>query len=96
MPRKKYEVAMEIAEIQPFGQDRTRRFSCELSGADLLRGKGIFESVLWGPAVLVRPVRVELCAAPQYHSYITNYGGPLRNPTAIRKGTTTRCTQLSD
>ena len=87
MPRKKYEVAMEIAGntaiwTRPDSGDSPVSYPAPTYSAV----KGIFESVLWGPAVLVRPVRVELCAAPQYHSYITNYGGPLRNPTAIRKG----------
>lgn len=49
--------------------------------------RGLFESILWGPAVLVIPKKVELCAAPQYHSYATNYGGPLRSSTSIKGGT---------
>ena len=48
--------------------------------------KAIFESVLWGPAVEIIPTKVEICSPIQYHSYCTNYGGPLRNPTAINKG----------
>ena len=48
--------------------------------------RGLFESVLWGPAVLVIPRKVELCSVPQYHAYVTNYGGPLRSATAIRNG----------
>lgn len=47
--------------------------------------KAIFESVLWGPDVEIIPVKVELCAPVQYHTYCTNYGGPLRNPTSITK-----------
>jgi len=48
--------------------------------------KAIFESVLWGPAVEIVPTKVEICAPIQYHSYCTNYGGPLRNPKDIKKG----------
>lgn len=48
--------------------------------------RGLFESVLWGPAVLVIPRKVELCTKPKFHSYITNYGGPLRQSVAIKKG----------
>lgn len=48
--------------------------------------KAIFESVLWGPAVEIIPIKVELCAPLQYHSYCTNYGGPLRNPKSIKEG----------
>ena len=40
--------------------------------------KAIFESILWGPAVEIVPCKVELCAPVQYHSYVTNYGGPWR------------------
>jgi CRISPR-associated protein Cas5d len=48
--------------------------------------KAIFESILWGPAVMIVPTKVELCAPVQYHSYCTNYGGPLRKPDSIKKG----------
>jgi CRISPR-associated protein Cas5d len=48
--------------------------------------KAIFESILWGPAVTVIPTKVELCAPIQFHSYSTNYGGPLRSSTQIQGG----------
>ncbi|MBC8577795.1 CRISPR-associated protein Cas5 [Yanshouia hominis] len=48
--------------------------------------KAIFESVLWGPDVEIIPTRVELCTPIQYHSYCTNYGGPLRSSKAIKDG----------
>lgn len=48
--------------------------------------KAIFESILWGPAVEVVPTKVEICTPVQYHSYVTNYGGPLRKNTSISKG----------
>jgi len=48
--------------------------------------KAIFESILWGPDVEIIPSKTELCAPIQYHSYCTNYGGPLRSPTSIRDG----------
>lgn len=40
--------------------------------------KGLFEAVLWGPAVEVVPQKVEVCAPIQWHSYATNYEGPLK------------------
>lgn len=49
--------------------------------------RGLFESILWGPAVLVIPRKVELCTAPQFHSYATNYGGPLRSSKSMKDGT---------
>ena len=48
--------------------------------------KGIFESIMWGPAVEIVPTKVEICAPIRYHSYATNYGGPLRDPKNIREG----------
>jgi CRISPR-associated protein Cas5d len=48
--------------------------------------KGIFESILWGPAIQVIPTRVEICAPVQYHNYQTNYGGPLRKSNVVASG----------
>lgn len=49
--------------------------------------KAIFESVLWGPAVEIIPTHVGLCRPIQYHTYYTNYNGPLRSSADIKKGT---------
>jgi len=48
--------------------------------------KGIFESILWGPAVQVIPTKLEICAPIQYHNYQTNYGGPLRKSSIMATG----------
>jgi len=48
--------------------------------------KAIFESILWGPDIEIIPLKTELCAPIQYHSYGTNYGGPLRSSTSVREG----------
>jgi CRISPR-associated protein Cas5d len=48
--------------------------------------KAIFESVLWGPAVEVVPISVEICTPIKYHSYVTNYGGPLRHDNSFKSG----------
>lgn len=48
--------------------------------------KAIFESILWGPAVMIVPRKVEICRPIKYHSYYTNYGGPLRHPKSIKDG----------
>lgn len=48
--------------------------------------KAIFEAILWGPDIIVLPRKVELCRPIQYHSYVTNYGGPLRSSSTIKKG----------
>lgn len=49
--------------------------------------KAIFESILWGPAVEIIPIKAEICAPIQFHSYCTNYGGPLRKGKNIKEGT---------
>ena len=54
--------------------------------------KAIFESILWGPAVEIKPTKVEICSPIQFHSYYTNYGGPLRKPSSIQGD---NCYQLS-
>jgi CRISPR-associated protein Cas5d len=48
--------------------------------------KAIFKSILWGPAITIIPTRVEMCSPIQYHSYCTNYGGPLRASKSIDEG----------
>lgn len=48
--------------------------------------KAIFESILWIPDVEIVPTKVELCAPVQYHSYATNYGGPLRASKSLNNG----------
>lgn len=45
--------------------------------------KGMFESILYGPDVQVIPTKVEICAPIQFHSYVTNYKGPLRQKKSI-------------
>ena len=40
--------------------------------------KGIFESIVWLKSVEVVPTRAEICAQVVFHTYSTNYGGPLR------------------
>jgi len=49
--------------------------------------KGIFESVLWLQSAEVLPTRVEICSPIIYHTYTTNYGGPLRKSEQVRGGT---------
>lgn len=48
--------------------------------------KGIFESILWGPAIEIIPKKVEICSPIQYHNYQTNYGGPLRKSGVVASG----------
>ena len=48
--------------------------------------QAIFKSILWGPAIVIIPTKVEICAPIQYHSYTTNYGGPLRSGKSLKVG----------
>jgi len=48
--------------------------------------KGIFEAILFIQAVEVVPRKVEICTPIAYHTYNTNYGGPLRKAKVIKGG----------
>jgi len=48
--------------------------------------KGMFECVARWKSAYIQPTRVEICNPIQFQSYATNYGGPLRNPKQIDKG----------
>lgn len=87
MVRLSYPISMEIAGNTAMWT-RPDTGDCPVSypAPTYSAVKAIFESVLWGPAVEIMPVKVEICSPIQYHSYATNYGGPLRNSEAIKKG----------
>lgn len=87
MATSAYQICMEIAGptamwTRPDTGDSPVSYPAPTSSAV----KAIFESVLWGPDVEIIPVRTEICSPIQYHSYATNYGGPLRNTSSIREG----------
>ena len=48
--------------------------------------RNIFQSILWGQAVQIIPRQVDICAPLQFHTYNTNYGGPLRKSDQIKDG----------
>ena len=48
--------------------------------------RNIFQSILWGQAVEIIPTQVDICAQLQFHTYNTNYGGPLRKPGVVKSG----------
>lgn len=83
----KYPISMEIAAntaiwVRPDSGDSPTSYPAPTPSAV----RGMFESILWGPAVQIVPRKVEICAPIVYHSYVTNYGGPLRSSQQIRKG----------
>ena len=84
---KKYEVALEISGSTAMWT-RPDTGDCPVSypAPTYSAVKGIFESILWGPAVQIIPTKVEICAPLQYHNYQTNYGGPLRKSSVVTTG----------
>lgn len=88
MQQKVYPIAMEIAGptalfSRPDSGDSPVTYIVPTPSAI----RGIFESILWGPDIRIVPTAVEICAPIQFHSYVTNYGGPLRASKSIQKGT---------
>ena len=82
-----YQIAMEIAGSTAMWT-RPDTGDCPVSypAPTYSAVKAIFESILWGPAVEVIPKKVELCSPVHYHSYTTNYGGPLRSADSLKEG----------
>jgi CRISPR-associated protein Cas5d len=84
---KQYPISMEIAgNTAMWTRPDCGDSPCSYPAPTYSAVKGLFESVLWGPAIIVVPKKVEICAPVQYHSYATNYGGPLRSASSIKKG----------
>ncbi len=84
----KYPICMEIAGptamwARPDTGDSPISYPAPTSSAV----RGIFESILWGPNILISPTKVEICSPVIYHTYVTNYGGPLRSSKSIKNGT---------
>lgn len=83
-----YQISMEIAgNTAIWTRPDSGDSPCSYPAPTYSAVRGIFESILWGPAVIIIPKKVELCTPPQYHSYVTNYGGPLRSSKSLKDGT---------
>ena len=76
---KTYEITLEIAGSTAMWT-RPDTGDCPVSypAPTYSAVKGIFESVLWGPAVDIVPFKTEICKPLHFHGYATNYNGPLR------------------
>ena len=87
MGNKSYEVQLEISGPTAMWT-RPDTGDCPVSypSPTYSAVKGVFESILWGPAVRIIPTKVEICAPVVYHNYQTNYGGPLRKSDVIKSG----------
>lgn len=84
---KKYELSLEIAGptamwTRPDTGDAPVSYLAPTYSA----AKGIFESLCWLKSAEVHPTRVEICQIPVWHTYTTNYGGPLRKSDSVKKG----------
>jgi len=87
MASKAYSIEMEIAGCTAlWTRPDSGDSPCSYPAPTYSAVRGLFESVLWGPAILIIPRKVELCSVPQYHTYAINYGGPLRSVTSIKGG----------
>lgn len=76
---KKYPIQMEIAgNTALWARPDTGDSPVSYPAPTYAAVKGIFESILWGPAIEIIPTKVEICKPIQWHSYVTNYGGPLK------------------
>lgn len=84
---KRYEIELEISGptamwTRPDTGDAPVSYLAPTYSA----AKGILESVCWLKSAEVRPTRVEICEIPMWHTYTTNYGGPLRKSDSVKKG----------
>ena len=76
---KRYEIALELAgPTAMWTRPDTGDAPVSYPAPTLTAVKGIFESIVWLKSAEVVPTRVEICAPLVFHTYSTNYGGPLR------------------
>ncbi len=83
----KYEVCLEISGASAMWT-RPDSGDCPVSypAPTYSAVKGIIEAILFNQAVEVVPRKVEICAPIVYHTYNTNYGGPLRKSGQFNEG----------
>lgn len=84
---KRYEVTLELSGptamwTRPDTGDAPVSYPAPTWSA----AKGIFESILWVPGFEIVPTKVEICAPLIFHTYTTNYGGPLRKSRLMKQG----------
>jgi CRISPR-associated protein Cas5d len=76
---KPYEVTLEIAGHTAMWT-RPDTGDCPVSypAPTFSAVQGIFKAICWGPAVDIVPFKVNVCKPLHFHSYATNYNGPLK------------------
>lgn len=84
---EKYEVSIEVSGPTAMWT-RPDTGDCPVSypAPTYSAAKGIFESILWGPAIEIIPTKTEICSPVTFHNYQTNYGGPLRKTSIMPEG----------
>lgn len=84
---KHYEVSLEVSgPTAMWTRPDTGDAPVSYPGPTHSAAKGIFEAILWIQAVEVIPVKVEICSPIVFHTYVTNYGGPLRKSRVMKGG----------
>jgi CRISPR-associated protein Cas5d len=76
---KPYEIKLEIAgDTAMWTRPDTGDCPVSYPAPTYSAVEGIFKAVAWGPAVDIVPFKVDICKPLHFHSYATNYNGPLR------------------
>lgn len=84
---KRYPIKMEIAgDTAMWTRPDTGDCPVSCPAPTYSAVRNIFQSILWGQAVSIIPTQVDICMPLQFHSYNTNYGGPLRKASVVKSG----------
>src|SRR5712692_8799754 len=84
---KSYQVSFEISgPTAMWTRPDTGHAPVSYPAPTYAAAKGLFESIVWLKSAEVMPTRVEICAPLVFHTYSTNYGGPLRKSKIMKKG----------
>ena len=84
---KKYLVEMEIeGPMAIFSRPDCGDTPCSYPVPTWSAAKGVFEAVARMHGTYISPLVVEICKPIKYRKYVTNYGGPLRKVTEVKKG----------
>lgn len=86
MDVKQYRVQMEIeGPLALFTRPDSGDTPCSYPVPTWSAAKGMFEAIARTQSAYIKPVAVEICKPIKYRKYVTNYGGPLRHPTDVKK-----------
>ncbi|MGA2034429.1 MAG: CRISPR-associated protein Cas5 [Thermoguttaceae bacterium] len=87
MTTKQYPIALEISgPTAMWTRPDTGDAPVSYPAPTFSAAKAIFESILWLKNAEVVPTQVGICSPLIFHTYSTNYGGPLRKARIMKKG----------